>query len=123
LGNKGYFMRASFLTAPFAAAAFMVCAFTAAEAGVLVPLPAVPGSVSTYVEAVNNHNLIAGNYKTQDGKLRGFVGTMGGNYTTFDALSGNTGVRGLNDDGYITRIFCSSNAGLPVLRLRVSAQA
>jgi hypothetical protein len=84
-----------------AVAAFVLCAL-AADAGVLVPLPKVPGSVITYAEAINNHNQISGFYTTQDGEHHGFVGTMDGNYTTFDALNGQTIVRGLNDDGYIT---------------------
>jgi hypothetical protein len=89
------------LTGALAAAAFL-CFLSSSEAGILVPIPNVPGSVSTNISTINNKNLVAGDYQTSDGGIHGFFGTLDGNYTTFDALSGQTSVQGLNDRGYIT---------------------
>ena len=94
-------MKTRFLAGPLAAAALSLCTFSA-WAGVLVPIPPVPGSTSTSIHTINNRNVIAGDYASSDGAIHGFIGTLDGNYTTFDALSGQTFVEGLNDQGYTT---------------------
>jgi hypothetical protein len=51
------------------------------------PVPAVPGSDagSTFALALNNADMIGGSYTTGGGAItHGFVGTLGGLYTTFD---------------------------------------
>jgi hypothetical protein len=72
-----------------------------AEAGVLVPVPSVPGSSYMTVEGINDSNQIAGYYSTPDGLEHGFIGDLTGTYTTFDADSG-TRVHGFNNAGYVT---------------------
>jgi hypothetical protein len=62
----------------------------------------VPGSIATNVRTINNNNVVAGDYTTSDGEIHGFIGTLDGTYTTFDALSGQTFAGGLNDDSYFT---------------------
>jgi hypothetical protein len=94
-------MRKVLSAGPFAAAAFLLCT-SIATAGVLVPIPDVPGSISTNVHTINNNNLVAGSFTSSDGAVHGFFGSLDGNYTAFDALNGQTEVRGLNDQGYIT---------------------
>ncbi|HEY8696438.1 MAG TPA: hypothetical protein VIM02_02380 [Rhizomicrobium sp.] len=74
----------------------------AIQAGTLIPVPSVPGSTATYIAEINNNNVIAGDYTTSDGEYHGFVGTLDGQYTTFDHPDGQTFVEGINDDGYIT---------------------
>lgn len=88
------------------AAAVLAGAFTtlsAAEAGTLIPIPPVPGSTSMFVTGINDSNVITGFYQAGDGVNHGFVGTLGGQYTTFDWGSLNdTEPRAINNDGYIT---------------------
>lgn len=76
-------MKTRFVTAAATAGVFALLSTT--HAGVLVPLPKVPGSDNTYAIAINNNNVIAGRYVTADGLNHGFFGTLDGNYTTFDA--------------------------------------
>ena len=83
------------------AAVFFLCA-PSAEAGVIVPIPSVPGSSYMTVEGINDSNQIAGYYNTPDGAYHGFVGDLNGNYTTFDAGPGGSVVHGLNNAGDVT---------------------
>lgn len=73
-------------------------------AAVYVPVPAVAGATdgSTLVLGINDHNMIAGSYFTNDGIQHGFVGTLDGNYTTFDVGATFTDVRGIGNDGSVT---------------------
>jgi uncharacterized membrane protein len=87
-------------------AAVLVGAFTTlpvAQAGTLVPVTPIPGSIAMTVEAINDNNVIAGFYETADGNEHGFVGPLNGTYETFDFGTSNTTiVHGLNNDGYLT---------------------
>jgi hypothetical protein len=96
-GQKGAFMKTRFLAGPFAAAALLLCV-SAAESGVLVPIPPVPGSAATYVSDINNSNVIAGSYTTADGMSHGFFGTLDGNYSTFEVPDGTGGASALDDN-------------------------
>lgn len=94
-------MKTRFLPGPLAAATLVWCV-TTVQAGVLVPIPSVPDSTATFVRTINNKNIVAGRYTTSDGMSHAFFGTLDGNYTTFDALDGQTFAEGLNNAGYIT---------------------
>jgi hypothetical protein len=94
-------MQRHYFARSFVAAAFVLCA-SIASAGVLVPIPSVPNSTATFVRTINNKNIVAGRYTTSDGTTHAFFGSLDGNYTTFDALDGQTFAEGLNDAGYIT---------------------
>jgi hypothetical protein len=91
-------MKSRFLAGPVAAAAFVLCA-SICKAGVLVPIPLVPGSTATYTGDINNNNVIAGSYTTADGVSHGYFGTLNGNYTTFDVPDGTGGPGPLDDEG------------------------
>jgi hypothetical protein len=90
-----------FTLAP-AALAVAVTLSVSAHAGILFPILPYPGSTSTTATAINNNNVITGYYSDADGARHGFVGTLDGNYTSFDFPNGNTFAYGINDDGYIT---------------------
>lgn len=91
----------SSLAPPIAVAAVVLCG-SAAEAGVLVPIPPVPGSTATSVTGINNANMITGFYETADGSSHGFFGSLDSHYTTFDAPAGQTFTEAINDAGYTT---------------------
>ncbi len=77
------------------------------QAATLIPVPSVPGSAVTAVQAINDNNVIAGYYDNGDGVPHGFYGTLDGNYTTFDFDNVNdpgTELRGINDKGVIVGI-------------------
>jgi len=93
------------------AVAYMICA---ANAGTLIPIPPVPGSTTTDIRAINDDNVITGDYTTPDGIEHGFVGTLDGDYTTFDFPNGNTSPTGINNDGYITGLANNSTDDCPV---------
>jgi uncharacterized membrane protein len=77
---------------------------------VLVPVPAVPNSTTTTVFAINGKDVIAGSYiGSSDGVEHSFFGPLG-NYTSFDAGSGGSEARGINNKGVITG-FSNSQAG------------
>jgi hypothetical protein len=95
-------MRKVLLAGPAMAAAALLLCVSASEAGVLVPIPPIQGSVSTFVAGINDKNVLTGDYETADGALHGWLGTMDGQYRTFDAPTGMTQGRGINNDGYIT---------------------
>jgi len=93
-------MRKVLLAGPAVAAAVLLCVPTS-NAGVLVPIPSVPGSTATFVSDINNHNVITGSYTTADGVSHGFFGTLDGTYTTFDVPDGTSGASALDDNGNI----------------------
>jgi hypothetical protein len=96
-------MHKTSLAAASLAGAF-ACVLSSAEAGTLIPVPQVPGSTATYIAGINDNNVIAGDYSTADGALHGFVGTLDGNYATFDApnANGHTFVSRIDNAGYVT---------------------
>src|SRR5947207_8550496 len=95
----------SFSTAFLAATAALPAA-----AATLVPVPSVPESSLTMVFAINDNDVIAGSYiGTNDGVEHSFFGPLG-NYTSFDAGTGGSEARGLNNKGVITG-FSNSQTG------------
>jgi hypothetical protein len=77
------------------------------QAATLIPVPAVPGSVYTAVQSINDDNVISGYYEPAEGGIHAFYGTLEGNYTTFDFDSVNypgTEARGINNKGEIVGI-------------------
>jgi hypothetical protein len=87
-----------------AAAVVVAFALTASAtmAGTLIPVPPVPGSTFTYVNGINDQNVIAGQYVTPGGGTHGYFGPLDGQYTSFDAPMGGTAVGGINNADYIT---------------------
>jgi len=80
-----------------------------ASAAVLVPVPSVPNSTATTVFSINDENVIAGSYiGSGDGVEHSFFGPLG-SYTSFDAGSGGSEARGINNKGVITGFSNSQN--------------
>lgn len=78
-----------------------VAAVSSASAAVLVPVPSVPNSTTTTVFAINDKDVIAGSYiGSSDGAEHSFFGPLG-DYTSFDAGSGGSEARGINNHGRI----------------------
>jgi hypothetical protein len=75
---------------------------TGAQAAVLLSIPKYPGATATYVRAINDKDVVTGYYTSDDGNTHGFVGTLDGNYTSFDAPANGTMPLGIDNDGYIT---------------------
>ncbi|MBV9992255.1 MAG: hypothetical protein JOZ72_13305 [Alphaproteobacteria bacterium] len=73
------------------AAAAPACAAT------LIPVPDVPGSIVTYVNGINDQNVIVGAYRDSGGTYHAFFGSLDGQYTTFD-LPGHTGTQARDID-------------------------
>ena len=88
-------------------------ASTSAQAAVLLDVPNYPGAMATYIRAINDKNVITGYYTSDDGNTHGFVGTLDGNYTSFDASPNGTMPLGIDDAGYIT-ISSNYTADCPV---------
>jgi len=92
------------------AAAALSCSLSAAAAAAtLIPILPVQGSDpnSTGVFGINKSNIIVGFYTTDNYAVRhGFLGTLDGNYTTFDYGGNATGTtaRAINDDNWVTGI-------------------
>ena len=81
-----------------------------ASAAVLVPVPSVPNSSITTVFAINDGNVVAGSYiGASDGIEHSFFGPLG-SYTSFDAGTGGSEARGINNKGVITG-FSNSQGG------------
>jgi hypothetical protein len=80
----------------------LIFSLAAAQAGILVQVSAFPGSSATYIRAINDKNVITGYYMTGDGLPHGFVGTLNGQYTSFDASANGTMPLGIDNAGYIT---------------------
>ncbi len=91
-----------------AAAFAAVLVATAAQAGRLIPVPAIPGSFYMTVDAINDNAQIAGEVAFDANGIihrDAYVGTLDGQYTTFSAGDdelGATYVGGLGNDGYIS---------------------
>jgi hypothetical protein len=77
-------------------------ALTSVQAGVLLSVPNYPGAIATYIRAINDKNVVTGYYTSSDGNSHGFVGTLDGNYTSFDASANGTMPLGIDNAGYIT---------------------
>lgn len=84
-------------------AAAVAFAYTSiAQAGVLVPVPQVPGSTQTDVYSINNNDVFTGDYVDQNQQGHGLIGTLDGQYTFFDYGTGNdTQGRYINNSGAI----------------------
>jgi hypothetical protein len=81
-----------------------------AGAAVLIPVISVPNSSVTTVFGINDSNTIAGSFIGQDdGIEHAFFGSLDGTYSTFDAGSGGTEARAINNNGYITGFSNSQN--------------
>jgi uncharacterized membrane protein len=102
-------MHRSLLRAALCAAG-AICLCSAATAGTLVPIPPYPGSTTTVIRGINDNDVITGTYTTQDGVTHGFVGTLDGNYTSFDHPNGQTIPEAISNDGYITGLGGFSDA-------------
>ena len=80
-----------------------------AAAATLVSVPSVPNSSLTTVFAINDNNVIAGSYiGSGDGVEHSFFGPLG-NYASFDAGTGGSEARGINNKGLITGFSNSQN--------------
>ena len=80
-----------------------IAAVSSASAGVLVPVPSVPNSSSTTVFAINDKDVIAGSYIGASDEIEhSFFGPLG-SYTSFDAGTGGSEARGINNRGQIGR--------------------
>jgi uncharacterized membrane protein len=78
-----------------------VAAFAPAPAAVIVPIAAVPNSVSTVAYGISDDNVVAGGFVDGDGVEHAFFGTPDGQYTTFDAGEGGSEARGINSNGIV----------------------
>lgn len=86
-----------------------IAAVSSASAAVLVPVPSVPNSTVTTVFAINDKDVIAGSYiGSSDGIEHSFFGPLG-SYTSFDADTGGSEARGINNKGLITGFSNSQN--------------
>ena len=87
-------------------AGLLLLATTAAGAATYIPVPPVPGSTSTIVFGIDDHNVLAGGYRDANGIEHGFFGLLGGTYASFDygGISTGTEARGIAVDGSITGI-------------------
>lgn len=72
-----------------------------AQAALIVPVPDYPGATTTSANAINNNDVITGYYIDVEGAQHGFVGTLDGNYTSFDFPGGRTFPEGINDENFI----------------------
>jgi probable HAF family extracellular repeat protein len=91
-------------------AVFFAAAVLPASAATLVAVPSVPNSSLTTVFAINDSNAVAGSYiGSNDGVEHSFFGPLG-SYTSFDAGSGGSEARGINNGGVITG-FSNSQEG------------
>jgi hypothetical protein len=78
----------------------------ASEAGRVLPLPQVPGSIQTDVTDINDSNVVTGVYAfTFNGQTEqnAFVGTLDGQYTTFYHSNRDVTVAlDISNDGYVS---------------------
>lgn len=81
-----------------------------AQSASLVPVVPVKHSTATTVYGINDANTIAGGFIGKDGVEHAFFGTLDGQYKTFDAGTGGTEARAINNNGYITG-FSNSQTG------------
>lgn len=89
---------------------FAAGALVPVSAAVLIPVPAAPNSTITTAFAINDSYVIAGSFVgANDGIEHSFFGTLDGNYTSFDAGTGGSEARGINNGGTITGFSNSQN--------------
>lgn len=80
----------------------IVTASAAHGAATLVPVTPYPGSTTAQIFAINDNNVISGEYKNADGIEHGFFGPLDGPYTSFDYPGGvGTEPRSINNAGII----------------------
>jgi hypothetical protein len=81
-------------------------ACSAAQARTLIRVPQIPNTIVTTALAINDKNNIAGNYTDSQAHMHAFVGTIDGDYTTFDYRSETAGTwaTGIDDKGNVTGI-------------------
>ncbi|HUJ46485.1 MAG TPA: hypothetical protein VLV55_05080 [Rhizomicrobium sp.] len=94
----------SLLAAAATAAVLFLSVASQALAGVLIPIPLGQGWIAeeTVVRGINDSNVIVGFFADDNG-THGFVGTLDGNYTTFDYGAGfDTFPQAISGSGYIT---------------------
>jgi len=77
---------------------------------VVVAVPPVPGAASTAAYGINDAGVVAGTYTDGQGSQHGFFGTLDGKYTTFDAGTGGTSARAIDDRGVIVG-FSNADSG------------
>jgi hypothetical protein len=63
---------------------FTLLMWMTAGAGTVVPIPSVPGAVTTFAYGINDKNLVTGYFFDSNFVTHGFFGTLDGQYTTFD---------------------------------------
>lgn len=74
-------------------------------AGTFVPVPQFPGSSGTAAYSINTADVLTGTYTDQSGRAHGFVGTLDGQYVSFDyGKDTDTQGRYINDSGIVTGI-------------------
>lgn len=76
-----------------------------ALAGTFLPVAAPEGSVDAGVLGINDQGEVAGSYSTDGVNLRSFVGSIDGNYQTFDVNGNPTQARSLNNQGRIVGFY------------------
>ncbi|MEK7265727.1 MAG: hypothetical protein AAB227_06465 [Pseudomonadota bacterium] len=76
-----------------------------ALAGTFRPVAAPEGSLNAGVLGINDQGEVAGSYSTDGVDLHGFVGSIDGNYQTFDVDGNPTQARSLNNQGRIVGFY------------------
>lgn len=85
------------------AAAALTC--TSAFAGTFVPITAPSGSISSSVIGINDRGEVAGSFSTDGIDSVGFVGSIDGNYQTFDVNGHWTQPRSVNNQGLVVGFY------------------
>lgn len=85
------------------AAAALTC--TSAFAGTFVPITAPSGSSSSSVVGINDKGKVAGSYTTDGIDSVGFVGSIDGNYQTFNVNGYPTQPRSVNNQGLVVGFY------------------
>ncbi len=94
-------MRISLLSAVAASALLMAASPTFAKGGTWVPV-SLPNSESTTVFAINDKDMITGQYTDSSGNVHGFLSDFAGDkVTNIDDPSGDTQARGMNDKNVV----------------------
>jgi len=83
------------------------------NAGVLIPVPPIPGSYFTLAFDINDDNIVAGFFvDASSGKAHAFYESLDGNYTVFDDSSGLAMPQTINNDGIISGQTVVTDQGL-----------
>lgn len=88
----------------FVAFGLALLAIAPSRAAILIPIVSVPGSTETHAIGINDNNEIVGNYHTGDNVEHSFLGTLDGQYTTFDFGKTFTDARALNNSNHVIGI-------------------